>query len=92
MEFILSEEQRAIREAVARICAPFDDSYWLERDRDGLQRIRDALASMPEPEGGVPNGADWPPNLQSVDNLLTCFDSPFGWAVAGYCGDEAAAE
>ncbi|MCB1461620.1 MAG: acyl-CoA/acyl-ACP dehydrogenase [Nitratireductor sp.] len=35
MEFILSEEQRAIREAVARICAPFDDSYWLERDRDG---------------------------------------------------------
>ncbi|MBI1232967.1 MAG: hypothetical protein GC208_00500 [Alphaproteobacteria bacterium] len=64
---------------------------FLERDREGLQRVRDALASMPEPEGGVPNGADWPPNLQSVDNLLTCFDSPFGWAVAGYCGDEAEA-
>lgn len=65
---------------------------FLERDRDGLQRIRDALASMPEPEGGAPDGEDWPPNLQSVDNLLTCFDSPFGWALVGYCGEEAAAE
>lgn len=65
---------------------------FLERDRDGLQRIRDALASMPEPEGGAPDGEAWPPNLQSVDNLVTCFDSPFGWAVVGYCGDEAEAE
>lgn len=62
---------------------------FLERDRGGLERIRDAMASMPEPEGGVPEGADWPPNLQSVDNLLTCFDSPFGWAIVGYCGEEA---
>mgnify|MGYP007004574089 CR=1 FL=1 len=38
---------------------------------------------------GVPDGVDWPPNLQSVDNLLTCFDSPFGWAIVGYCGEEA---
>lgn len=62
---------------------------FLERDRDGLQRIRDALASMPEPDGGAPDGAGWPPNLQSVDNLLTCYDSPFGWAIVGYCGEEA---
>ncbi|MEN0651975.1 MULTISPECIES: hypothetical protein [Hyphobacterium] len=64
---------------------------FLERDRDGLQRIRDALASMPAPEGGLPDGAEWPPNLQSVDNLVTCFDSPFGWAIVGYCGDEVEA-
>lgn len=59
---------------------------FLERDRAGLQGVRDALASMPEPDG-LPAGSDWPPNLQSVDNLLTCFDSPFGWAIVGYCGD-----
>jgi acyl-CoA dehydrogenase len=35
MDFDLSEEQRAIREAVARICARFDDAYWLERERTG---------------------------------------------------------
>jgi len=35
MDFDLSEEQRAIREAVAKICARFDDAYWLERERTG---------------------------------------------------------
>lgn len=35
MDFMLSEDQRAIQEAVRRVCAPFDDAYWLERDRDG---------------------------------------------------------
>jgi acyl-CoA dehydrogenase len=35
MDFDLSQEQRAIREAVARICARFDDAYWLERERTG---------------------------------------------------------
>jgi len=35
MDFDFTEEQRAIRDAVARICARFDDSYWLERDRTG---------------------------------------------------------
>ncbi|MGC8203137.1 acyl-CoA dehydrogenase family protein [Aliiroseovarius sp. PTFE2010] len=35
MDFDFTEEQRAIRDAVARICAGFDDSYWLERDRTG---------------------------------------------------------
>ncbi|MEO4000828.1 acyl-CoA dehydrogenase family protein [Mesorhizobium sp. CAU 1732] len=35
MDFGLSEEQEAIRESVARICAGFDDAYWLKRDREG---------------------------------------------------------
>ncbi len=35
MDFDLTEEQRAIRDAVARICARFDDGYWLERERTG---------------------------------------------------------
>lgn len=35
MDFGLTEEQEAIRDSVARICADFDDAYWLKRDRDG---------------------------------------------------------
>ena len=35
MDFDLTEEQRAIRDSVAKICARFDDAYWLERDRTG---------------------------------------------------------
>jgi acyl-CoA dehydrogenase len=35
MDFALSEQQEAIRDAVARICAGFDDSYWLKKDHDG---------------------------------------------------------
>jgi acyl-CoA dehydrogenase len=35
MDFALSEQQEAIRDAVARICAGFDDAYWLKKDHDG---------------------------------------------------------
>jgi acyl-CoA dehydrogenase len=35
MNFDLTEEQRAIRDAVAKICSRFDDAYWLERERTG---------------------------------------------------------
>jgi acyl-CoA dehydrogenase len=35
MDFGLSEEQGAIRDSVARICAGFDDAYWLKRDKEG---------------------------------------------------------
>lgn len=35
MNFLLSEEQLAIRSAVEAICANFNDDYWLTRDRDG---------------------------------------------------------
>ncbi|MEQ8248239.1 MAG: acyl-CoA dehydrogenase family protein [Alphaproteobacteria bacterium] len=35
MDFTLSDEQRAIQDAVGRICAGFDETYWLTRDREG---------------------------------------------------------
>src|SRR5689334_13855235 len=35
MDFALSPEQEAIRDAIARICARFADDYWLEKDRTG---------------------------------------------------------
>jgi acyl-CoA dehydrogenase len=35
MDFSLTPDQEAVREAITRICARFDDQYWLERDRDG---------------------------------------------------------
>ena len=35
MDFAPSAEQQAIGEAVSRICARFDDDYWLAKDRDG---------------------------------------------------------
>ena len=50
-----------MREAVARVCARFDDEYWLKRDRDGEfpEEFRRAIADagwlgicMPEAYGG----------------------------------------
>src|SRR5207244_10764968 len=35
MDFALSANQESIREAVAKICARFDDAYWLKKDKDG---------------------------------------------------------
>jgi acyl-CoA dehydrogenase len=35
MDFALDTDQEAIREAIAKICARFDDDYWLARDREG---------------------------------------------------------
>lgn len=35
MNFELTPEQLAIREAIGRICADFDADYWLQRDRNG---------------------------------------------------------
>ena len=35
MDFSLSAEQQAIRDAVERICARFGDDYWLAKDREG---------------------------------------------------------
>lgn len=31
----LSAEQHRIRDAISRLCAGFDDAYWLEKDRNG---------------------------------------------------------
>jgi acyl-CoA dehydrogenase len=36
LDFTLSQEQEAIVESVKHICARFPDSYWLERDTDGV--------------------------------------------------------
>ena len=35
MSVDLTPEQQQIRDGVARLCAGFDDQYWLERDSDG---------------------------------------------------------
>jgi acyl-CoA dehydrogenase len=62
MEFGLSEDQQAIRDAVGRICAKYDDAYWLKRDREGgfpEDFVHDIAAggwlgiAMPESVGGA---------------------------------------
>jgi acyl-CoA dehydrogenase len=35
MDFALTSEQEAIRDAITRICSRFGDDYWLEKDRAG---------------------------------------------------------
>ncbi|TXJ17679.1 MAG: acyl-CoA dehydrogenase [Afipia sp.] len=35
MDFALSPQQESIRDAILKICARFDDAYWLEKDRTG---------------------------------------------------------
>lgn len=35
MDFTLSSDQQAIREAITDTCLQFDDQYWLDRDRTG---------------------------------------------------------
>ena len=61
MDFTLSAEQMAIREQIGRLCADFDDDYWLARDRDAVfpHDFHAAMAkggwlgiAMPEAYGG----------------------------------------
>ncbi|MEQ9244108.1 acyl-CoA dehydrogenase family protein [Roseovarius indicus] len=35
MDFALTEEQQAIKDAIERICGDFGDEYWLQKDREG---------------------------------------------------------
>jgi acyl-CoA dehydrogenase len=35
VNFALTEQQESIRDAIAKICARFDDQYWFDRDHDG---------------------------------------------------------
>ena len=58
----LTDEQEAIREAIARICADFDDEYWRRIDRDAewpVDFVRAIAAggwlgiAMPEEVGGA---------------------------------------
>ncbi|HEY0887274.1 MAG TPA: acyl-CoA dehydrogenase family protein [Ramlibacter sp.] len=62
MNFELTEEQQQIRDAIERVCAPFDADYWLQRDREGgfPEDFHRALAdagwlgiAMPEEFGGA---------------------------------------
>jgi len=62
MDFAPTPEQERIREAIARLCAQFDDAYWLARDREGgfPTELHQALArdgwlgvAMPEALGGA---------------------------------------
>lgn len=66
MDFSLTPEQQAIRDEVRKACAPFDDDYWLERDRTGEFPFdfHRAMAdggwlgiTMPEEFGGAGLGA-----------------------------------
>jgi acyl-CoA dehydrogenase len=62
MDFAFTEPQQQIRDQISRICARFDDTYWLERDRDAQfpHAFFDAMAegnwlgiAMPEAHGGA---------------------------------------
>jgi acyl-CoA dehydrogenase len=62
MDFELSAEQAQIREEVLRICARFDETYWLEHDRSAIfpEDFYTAMAegnwlgiAMPEEYGGA---------------------------------------
>ena len=62
MDFLLNEQQEQIRDAIERVCAPFDDDYWLRKDREGgfPEDFHKALAdagwlgiAMPEEYGGA---------------------------------------
>ena len=61
MDFRMTEEQEAIRDAVRKACEPFDDAYWLDRDETGKfpYEFHKAMAdggwlgiAMPEEYGG----------------------------------------
>ena len=66
MDFALSAEQQSICDEVQKACAPFDDAYWLERDKTGEFPFdfHRAMAdggwlgiTMPEEYGGAGLGA-----------------------------------
>jgi acyl-CoA dehydrogenase len=62
MDFSLSLEQQQIRESILKLCAQFDDGYWLAKDRTGdfPHELHCALAqagwlgiAMPVEQGGA---------------------------------------
>ncbi len=62
MDFGFTAEQEQIRQAIERLCAPFDADYWLQRDREGgfPDDFHRAVAqagwlgiAMPEEHGGA---------------------------------------
>jgi acyl-CoA dehydrogenase len=62
MDFSLNQDQLAVRAAIEKVCAAFDDDFWLARDRDGRfpHEFHRAMARdgwlgicMPEEYGGA---------------------------------------
>ena len=62
MDFALTQEQEAVRRAIEKLCAPFDDAYWLARDTDAQfpeEFVRAVIdggwlgIAMPEEVGGA---------------------------------------
>src|SRR6266576_6318539 len=62
MDLAFSEDQLAIKDSVAKLCAQFDDKYWLKKDKEGgfpedfYQTMADAGwlgIAMPEAYGGA---------------------------------------
>jgi acyl-CoA dehydrogenase len=62
MDFVLSEEQEQIRASILKLCARFDDAYWLAKDKSGEfpHELHTALAeagwlgiAMPADHGGA---------------------------------------
>jgi acyl-CoA dehydrogenase len=76
VDFSFSPDQLQLREAVAQLCARFDDAYWLARDRDGAfpHEFHRAIAeggwlgiALPEAFGGAGLGiADAAIMMQTV--------------------------
>ena len=85
MEFALTDNQRSIDQAVRRVCARFDDAYWLEHDRTGEfpSEFRQAMGeggwlgiAMPEQYGGAR------PGITEAAALMHAV-ADFGGAVSG---------
>ena len=62
MDFSLTQEQQQIRDAIRKLCARFDDDYWLEKDAAAASRTSSTAAmaeagwlgiAMPEEYGGA---------------------------------------
>lgn len=62
MDFSLTPEQQQIRDAIFKLCEPFDDEYWLKKDKEGgfPEEFYKAVAAqgwlgiaMPEVVGGA---------------------------------------
>ena len=83
MNFALTGEQEAIREAIERICARFPDEYWLRKDKEGgfPSELHQALAkdgwlgiAMPEEFGGSGLGiTEAAVMMQAIAESGACF-------------------
>src|ERR1700748_2668693 len=75
MDFSLTDQQQQIRDELLRLCARFDDAYWLERDRTATfpDAFFAAMAegnwlgiAMPEEYGGAGLGITEAPLLMQA--------------------------